>query len=151
MLHRSLLADMREALLAEFGALEAYRVLARCVRDEELEGVLARFSEEEQQQVLRLREVMSSLGARPRKGSVRRRLAARMLAGSSRIFGARFVLRICQDAEETVARWYYDYAVHLARIGELEAARTCQELSHTKARHARTLNAWVENLPLRRG
>lgn len=149
-MHQKLFADMREALLAEFGAQAVYALLAARTADPELAEVLGGFHLEEQDQVRRLGELMVALGARPRRGSARRRIAARLLVGSSRLFGERFVLRVCQDAEETVSRWYRDYALHLVRIGEIEAARECEQLSRIKGRHASTLRTWVEHLPARR-
>lgn len=139
-----LLAEMREALLAELGALEAYRALSRRPWDEELLKVLVAFHHEELELVEGLRTVIQALGGRARRRSWRRRIAARLLAASTRCFGPRFALRVCQEAEATVSRWYREFAVYLARTGELEHARRCEEFSRTKARHASTLNAWTE-------
>jgi rubrerythrin len=149
--HKSLLADMREAMLAELGAHAVYGALAARVGDEELARILARFRQDELEQVERLREVMRSLGGRPPRRSLRRRLAARLLVASTRLIGPRFALRVCLEAESAVSRWYREYAVHLVRVGELPEARACEELSQVKARHARVLGAWVELLPPRNG
>ena len=145
--HPTLLADMRLALLSELGAEAAYRQLARTTRDDELAGVLGRMHEAEVAQVRRLREVVSALGGRPRSRSLRRRLAARALALSTHAFGTRFALRVCHEAESTVARWYREYANHLVRVGELDAARACEELRAVKERHAALLAVWMEHLP----
>lgn len=142
--HRALLADMREALLGELGAVESYRGLARQRSGEQVGSVLAALHEEELEQIARLREVMRRLGGRPRRGSLRRRLAARGLVLGARVFGLRFALRVCQEAEGTIARWYREHALHLLRIGELELARECDELAQVKYRHALTLRTWVD-------
>jgi hypothetical protein len=144
----SLLADMHQALLAEFGAAEAYRGLARRAWSPGLVEVLSGFCREEQEQIEELRSVIGALGGRAPRRSRRRWLAARLLVASTRIFGPRFALRVCQEAELSVSRWYREHAVHLARVGELELARRCQALSAAKARHASALGAWTENLPV---
>lgn len=59
--------------------------------------------------------------------------------------GIRLGLRVCQDAEATIARWYQAYAHYLARVAELEAARTCEELSLTKRRHAQILQTFLDH------
>lgn len=141
---------MREALLAELGAVAVYRALAARTRDSELAEVLARFQEEEELQVRRLSEVMTALGARPRRRSLRRLVAACLLVSTTRLFGPRFALRVCEEAEGAISRSYRELAFHLAQSGRIEQARICDDLSLTKARHAQILSAWVENLPARR-
>jgi hypothetical protein len=89
------------------------------------------------------------MGGRPRRTSLRRRALARVLALSSRVLGAPLVLRVCQNAEETVGRWYADYGLFLVRIGDVERARECDALAVTKRLHSQALGAWVTNL--RRG
>lgn len=136
---------MREALRAELGALAAYHGLAERTADRDLARLLERFHDEEREQVERLRGVMCALGARPRRRSLRRAVAARLLVGSRHLFGTRFVLRVCQDAEATVSRWYREHALFLLRTGEIAEARACEELSQVKAQHARVLTVWVEH------
>jgi hypothetical protein len=50
---------------------------------------------------------------------------------------------MCHDSESTVARWYRELAVHLARAGDVEHARACAGFAEVKERHARILEAWV--------
>ncbi len=138
-----LLAEMRLALLGEYGAEAAYRSLGRRVTDRELRDLLGRLVEEERAQAERLAALMRALGGKPPRGSLRRRLAARALVGATRVTGPRFALRVCREAEETAARWYREYANHLARTGNLAAARECEELRAVKERHARLLGPFV--------
>ena len=142
--HRALLVDMRRALLAEFGARAIYGQLARVVHDDVLVDVLTRMREEEGLQIERLRALMIALGARPRRRSLRRRLLAAALAYTTPIFGRRFALRTCHEAENTASRWYAQYREYLARCGEQAHAQTCGELSLIKLRHAQALLAWLE-------
>lgn len=139
-----MLADMREALLAELGALATYRRLARRIGDEDLRALLQGFYRDELQQIARLRRVMRVLGGKPRRRSFRRLAAARLLSLTARLYGPRFALRVCMEAESSVSRWYARYANALARIGELESARACAKLSIQKRNHANTLRTWVE-------
>lgn len=143
--HPTLLAEMRLALLSEFGAEAAYGLLARRAADEEMREVFGRMEDEERVQIGRLRALMQELGARPQRRSLRRRFAARLLVASSRLVGPGFTLRICREAEDTVGRWYREYANHLVRVGELDAARTCEELRIVKERHSLLLGAWISN------
>lgn len=145
--HRALLADMRDALLSELGARAVYSRLVARIQDEELRRVLARLAEDEVEQIERLRALMRRLGARPRKRSLRRIAAARALVSFRRLFGVRFALRVCLDAEWTVSRWYAKYADYLRRVGHMDDAAVCDELALTKRRHAQVLQAWVELLP----
>lgn len=138
------LADMREALLAEIGALATYRRLARRTGDESLRPLLLSFYRDELRQIARLRDVMRSLGGNPRRRSLRRYIAARLLSLSARLYGPRFALRVCMEAERSVSRWYARYAHVLARSGELEAARHCAQLSMQKRNHAIALQTWVD-------
>lgn len=142
---RSLTDDMRLALLSEIGARAMYDHLGRHVRDEVLSRVLQQLNEEGAFAVEQLREIIGKLGARARRTSFRRRAIARGLALASRVSGPRPVLRLCQNAEQTVARWYSAYAHFLVRIGETEAARSCLELERLKLRHAQVLSAWIQN------
>jgi len=139
-----LLDDMRLALLSEFGARAMYGHLSRTRRDPELAALLARFCVEEDEQIAKLRALMTALGARPAATSRRRRLAAWLLHLAGRVGWRRFALRLCLESEETVARWYAHYAVHLARTGRAEEARACETLGLTKHRHALALQAWIE-------
>ena len=93
-----------------------------------------------------LRQLMLGMGGRPRRTSHRRRLLARVLASLSPVLGRRIVLRICLNAEETVARWYGEYAVYLTRLGDHARARTCEELRGMKLLHASALEAWIGHM-----
>ena len=143
--HASLLAEMKRALLAEFGARAIYRRLTRYVRDEALARVLASFAQEEDEVIASLREVMTQLGARPRRRSLRRLVLANTLALTTFVIGPRFALRICADAEETRSRWYAEFHEWLLRQGEEGPARACARLCLTKQRHAQALQAWVQH------
>ncbi|MDZ4772156.1 MAG: ferritin-like domain-containing protein [Planctomycetota bacterium] len=144
LVHASLLADMRTALLAEFGARSMYAHLAVRIRDPELAQVIARFHEDEIQIVERLRQVLTALGMPriPRK-SRRRALLSWCLAFTSRGRASSMALRACIDSENVIARWYAEYARYLAAAGRTVEARTCDELAGMKLRHARILEAWV--------
>jgi rubrerythrin len=141
--HQALLTDMRRALLAEFGARAIYAQLEHLCRDPELAGVLARMHDEEARQIESLRSIMLALGARPRRRSTRRWILAALLAWTTPIFGLRFCLRTCKQAETTASRWYAQYREYLSRCGEHEHAHTCAELSLVKHRHAQMLQAWA--------
>jgi hypothetical protein len=137
---------MDDALLSEIGARAIYLHLARRYRRDDFQSLLLRLNEEGAESIARLQALMRDMGGRPRRTSLRRRVLARALAMLSSVFGLRFVLRICMDAEETVARWYAEYALFLMRLGEIERARTCEDLGRVKSRRAQTLSAWVTNL-----
>jgi hypothetical protein len=134
---------MHLALLSEFGAHAIYGFLSRRSGDAELSNLLARFRAEEAEQIEKLRGLMFALGGDPPTHSTRRRLAARLLYVSTWIGGRRLAMRLCLESEETVARWYAQYAVFLGETGFVEHARTCGALSLTKRRHALALQAWV--------
>jgi rubrerythrin len=147
--HRSLIRDMKLALLSEIGARAIYDHMRRRVQDEDLRSLMVELNEAGLESVRRLRELMIDLGARPRRTSFRRRALARGLALASRVIGVRFVLRVCMNAEETVGRWYQEYALYLLRLEDPERAKTCQDLAQVKQRHAQALGAWVGNLTRR--
>jgi len=144
--YSSLLKDMHLTLLSEIGARSIYDHLGRLTRDPELRALLRRLNQEGAESVRQLQELMRGMGGRPRRTSLRRRALARVLALSSRVLGARLVLRLCQNAEETVGRWYADYGLFLARIGDVERARECETLAVIKRLHSQALGAWVTNL-----
>jgi rubrerythrin len=143
--HPSLLADMRLALLAELGARAVYERLGRRARGKELVKVLAGLHAEEVEQVERLRGLLVELGGRAPLRSRRRAFTAALLCLASYPLGVRFALRVCCDAEATVARWYGEYAQYLAANDRADAARRCEDLALTKRRHAQVLQAWVEH------
>ena len=144
--HRSLVADMRLALLSEIGARSAYDHLRGRVRDGDLEGLLARLNQEGAENVERLSALIRELGGLPPRTSLRRRILARLLAASTPIVGLRIVLRVCLNAEETVARWYGEYAHFLAALGQTTRARTCEQLRQVKLAHASALSAWITHM-----
>ena len=147
---RALLDDMDLALRSELGARTLYPLLRRLARDPELRRVLERLASDEREQVTRMRSLMEGLGARPRRWSFRRWLAAWLVAGATLIIGTRFALRLCLDAEEAVGRWYGAYRAWFVEQGDVERARICDELATTKMRHASWLSTWVQNVPFRR-
>ena len=144
--HRALLRDMNYALLSEIGARSIYDHLGRRTRDEALGSVLGNFNCDGAEAIERLRALMIGLGANPPRTSLRRRVLARGLAATSGLTGTRLVLRICLNAEETVARWYAQYAIYFGESGDGERTRVCEELAASKRLHAQVLEAWVQNL-----
>lgn len=142
----SLLRDMHLALLSEFGARSIYSHLSRQVHDPELQRMLLRLNEDGAQSVIRLRDLMTSMGARPKRTSFRRRALARSLAYLSRVTGPRPILRICQHAEDTVARWYGEYAHFLRRLNDPTRARELEGLRRTKILNAQQLGAFASLL-----
>ena len=145
----AVLAEMRRAHLAELGARALYGWLARLGRDAELRRLMEGLEDEEAQQVERLVVLMRALGERPRQTSRRRRVVSALLAFSTPLFGARPVLRLCEEAEGTASRWYAHFAEHFRLTGAADAAATCHSLSQIKAHHAQALRAWVDNAPHR--
>ena len=144
LVHPSLTADMRLALLAEFGARSLYGRLAERTRDPELAQVYARFHEDEARVIETLRRLLADLGARDIPTRSRRRAALSWcLSFASRGRLSSMALRACIDSESVIARWYGEYARYLAACGALSEARTCDELAGTKLRHARVLQAWA--------
>jgi hypothetical protein len=89
------------------------------------------------------------MDARPRRTSFRRRALARVLVHGSPVVGARPVLRLVRHAEETVSRWYAEYALFLVRLGDHPRAEAFEELRGIKQRRALVLGAWVDNLARR--
>ena len=140
---------MHLALLSEIGARSMYDHLSRRARDPALRALLERLNLEGADTVGRLRELMLGMGGRPRRTSRRRRALARLLALASRVVGVRPVLRVCHNAAETVSRWYGEYALFLARLGDHERARVCERLQGVKRLHAQALEAWVSRIPRR--
>lgn len=143
-IHPSLLANMRQALLAEMGACAIYARLARRTPDAELGEVLGQFHREECEQIEALRHLMSTLGARSKARSLPRSTAAWLIALSTRVGGMPLALRLCLESERTVERWYCEFAHYLGQSGERDLVATCEALACTKGRHARALAAWVE-------
>lgn len=142
----SLLRDMHLALLSEFGARSIYVHLGRLVRDPELHNMLQRLNEDGAGNVTRLRRLMIDMGARPRRTSFRRRALARALAYLSVVTGPRPILRICQNAEEMVGRWYGEYALFLTRLGDPSRARELEILRRNKTLNAQQLGAFASLL-----
>ncbi len=138
-------SELDEALRSEHGALVAYRRLALLVRDPELARVLATFVEDELRQIAELTATIEALGLRPVRASLRRRLLAEVLAFSVRVFGPRFALRVCREAEETRARWYAHLGGFLRDMGERRFDASFQRMSLLKQHHALSLGAWVHD------
>lgn len=138
--------ELELSLLSEIGARAVCDHLRRHVSDPALVECLVRVNQEGADVVLRVQELVRSLGGLPRTTSLRRRALARGLALLARVSGPRPVVRVAQDACETVSRWYVHYAVFLARHGLLEEARTCQDLAAVKRRHADSLAAFTRHL-----
>lgn len=139
----ALLADMREALLSEFGARAIYARFAARASEPELARLAESFGAEESLQIERLRALLARLGSPARTGSRRREILARALAATAGIGGRALALRLCHASESTLARRYRGYARYLERTGDLAGATECDELAVTKERHANALEAWV--------
>ncbi len=148
--YRSLLKDLRRTLLSEIGARAVYDHIARRARDPELAGLATELNREGVDLVAIVQELMRGMGGRPRRTSLRRRILARLLVQSTWVTGARPALRLVRSAEETVSRWYGDYAQFLVRLGDHERAAAFEELRLVKQRRAMILGAWVDNLARRR-
>ena len=96
--------------------------------------------------VARVQELIRGMGGKPRRTSFRRRALARVLVHGAPILGVRRVLRVIRDAEQTVGRWYAEYAVFLMRLGDEPRARAFEELRAQKERRAMALGAWADNI-----
>ena len=147
--YRSLVRDIKLALLSEIGARAVYDHIERRARDAELARFAGEMNSEGVEIVARVQELLRGMGARPRRTSFRRRALARILIHGARVTGARPVLRLIHHAEETVGRWYADYAFYLVRIGDHGRARAFEELRAKKQRRALALGAWVDNIARR--
>lgn len=144
--YRSLVRDVKLALLSEIGARSVFDHIARRAGDEELATVAKELNEDGILLVKRVQELIRSMGGKPRRTSFRRRALARVLVYGAPVTGPRSALRLIKHAEETVARWYARYAVFLVRIGDHERAQAFEELRATKERHAQIIGAWVNNI-----
>ena len=140
-------AELVQALRSEIGARSLYGLLARVARDPELKGVLQQLAREEQRLVVDLRTLLTELGRSTRARSWRRRAASAAIASLVPVFGMRFALRLCLDAEETVERWYARSVVRLAMLGERERAARLEAFAVAKRRHAQILRAFAQNIP----
>lgn len=144
--YRSLVKDVKLALLSEIGARAVFDHIARRARDEEIGSFAQGLNREGIDLVARLQDLIRGMGGQPRRTSFRRRALARLLVHGAPVLGTRRVLRIVRDAERTVGRWYAEYALFLVRIGDTERGRAFEELRAAKERRACALSAWVDNL-----
>ena len=147
--YRSLIRDVKLALLSEIGARAVYDHIERRTRDEELARFAGEMNAEGVEIVARVQDLLRGMGARPRRTSFRRRALARILVHGARVTGVRPVLRLIRHAEETVGRWYADYALYLVRIGDHDRARAFEDLRAKKQRRALVLGSWVDNIAQR--
>ena len=147
--YRSLLRDLERTLLSEIGARAVYDHIARRARDPEFAALAVELNREGVDLVATVQELMRGMGGRPRRTSLRRRLLARLLVHSTAVTGARPALRLIRSAEETVSRWYGDYAQYLVQLGDHERAAAFDELRLIKQRRVMVLGAWVDNLARR--
>jgi uncharacterized protein (TIGR02284 family) len=145
----SLEADVRIALLSEIGARALTDHLARKVRDPDLQRLASTLNQEGIELVTELQQLVRDMGGRPRRTSLRRRALARALVAARHFIGLRAVLRLLQHQEETLARWYGEYAHYLARIGESVRAASFETLRATKLRRAEAVATWVSNMARR--
>ncbi len=136
-------AEFARTLRDEIGARTLYRRLARSESDPELVRLFHVFADEGDSIERSLRALMQSLEARGRVRSVFRWFSARALSALARVGMRRFVLRLCLESEEVLARRYAGFAHWLAAGGRIGAARACDELGSRKATRAHALRAWV--------
>lgn len=138
-------ADLMLALRSEFGARSLYPWLSWRVGPGELREVLRQVAREERQLVAELRQLLAEIGGDPPNSSLRRQCISLLIGALTLPFGARFALRLCLDAEETVGRWYDAHAACFASRGESQRARRCESLSLTKRRHAQVLRTFLSH------
>lgn len=144
--YKSLVRDVKLALLSEIGARAVFDHIARRAGDEELKAVARELNDDGIALVESVQELIRSMGGKPRRTSFRRRALARVLVYGAPITGPRSALRLIKHAEETVARWYARYAMFLVQIGDHERAQAFEDLRATKERHAQIIGAWVNNI-----
>jgi len=144
--HRSLVRDVKLALLSEIGARAVFDHIARRASDPALAALAREMNLEGERIVAEVRALIIDLGARPRHTSFRRRALARLLVHGAPVIGVRRVLRLVRDAEATVARWYAEYAHFLLSIGDAARAERFDALRAAKERRAGNLGAWVDNI-----
>lgn len=145
----SVARDVQLALLSEIGARALTDHLTRKVRDPELGRLAEELNEEGVHLVARVQQLLRDMGARARRTSLRRRALARALVAGRRVVGLRTVLRLLQHQEETLARWYGEYALFFARIDEEPRAAAFEELRVAKTRRAQAVATWVHNMARR--
>jgi hypothetical protein len=145
----SLEGDVHIALLSEIGARALTDHLARRVRDPDLQRLASALNTEGIELVAEVQQLVRDMGGRPRRTSFRRRALARALVAARYVLGVRAVLRLLQHQEETLARWYGEYALYLARIGEPVRAASFDTLRATKRRRAEAVATWVTNMARR--
>lgn len=135
--------EMARTLRDEIGARLLYDRLARHEGDPELARVLHAFADEGRSIEERVRTLMRELDTAGRTWSPRRWLSAFAWGVLARIGLRRFVLRLCLESEEVLARRYAGFAHSLARAGRIAPAVTCESLATAKATQAQALRAWV--------
>jgi rubrerythrin len=141
------LEEMRGALRSELGAKTAYSSLAWRLSGTELEQVLKRMHSEEVELIESLRGILLELSGRALRRSLRRWLAAWLLTITTYLTGARFALRTCSEAEESITRWYLEFERYFAESGQAEISKQFGMMARIKQVHHQTLLAWVENMP----
>lgn len=142
---RALLDDVELALRSELGARTLYPLLRRRTRDPELRRVLERMSADQRELVPRVRALIEGLGGSARRRSFRRWLAGWATFAATFPFGLRFALRLCHDAEASVARWYGTHRAFFVEQGDAERARECDTLAQIKMQHAQWLLTWLQH------
>ncbi len=135
--------EMARTLRDEIGARRLYVRLARHERDDELARLLHAFADEGHSIEDRVRALMRELDTAGRTRSPRRWLSAIAWGLLARVGLRRFVLRLCLESEEVLARRYAGFAHSLARAGRVPAAVICENLATAKATQAQALRAWV--------
>lgn len=147
MAETGLAPDFREELLlalrSELGARSLYPWLARRAREPELAEVLRQLAHDTHAQISEVRRLLAELGVDAPSRSRRRAVASAGIALLTMFLGLRFALRICVDAEETVARWYERFAHRFAAEGRIELARRVEAWGLAKRRHADVLRTFL--------
>lgn len=131
------------ALRSEFGARSLYPWLARRARDEELAAVLRELARDTDAQIPQLRRMLAELSIDAPERSRRRALVSALIALTTVFLGQRFALRLCLDAEETVARWYERFAHRFVAEGRIDLARRVEAWGQSKRRHAEVLRTFL--------
>ncbi len=135
--------EIARTLRDEIGARRLYGRLAQTERDDELARLFLAFADEGRSIENDVRALMRELDTAGRTWSPRRWVAAQVWGLLARLGMRRFVLRLCLESEEVLARRYSAFAHGLARAGCIHAALRCENLATAKATQAQALRAWV--------
>ena len=119
------------------------------IRGPELRSLICVLRDDTRAQIERTQNLIRGLGGNPPRSRWTRSVAAWAQFFATPILGVRFTLRMCREAEGTIARWYGEHAMFLLRLGEHELAKEASLLAADKWRHSVRLATFVDHL--RRG